>query len=1045
LRRTRLFLAGGACLIALQAGAAVAQSVSLSLPEQPLSESLRVVAQKTGHNILFTPDAVSGLRAQAIEGQFSADAAVTLLLTGTGLEAVSDGANGLIVRAQRQSRPAPASLEEPSAPPPETVVATGSRVIFNTANSPTPIAAFPVRQLHATTPSDLPDALNKLPIFQGSTTPRGTNNASANSAGNVLNLRNFGAQRTLVLLDGHRLAPANANGTVDIDALPQMLIQRVEVVTGGASAVYGSGAVTGVVNFVLDKHFTGLRAEVNSGLSTYGDAASYNAGIATGTDLWSGKGHIEVALRRFYQNGVLHNDRPEGPRYWLLTGAGTPANPYVSTPNARLTRFGGAITCTDCAANGQRFSGTGTIGPYDMGLPTGTNGVTQGGDGGYSSIAQVTSSLGTSEAFGRFSYNLGDFATFFLQAMGAESYTKGSFQNHAFQTGAVPNTFLKTNPYMPAALAPLFAGSTPDFSVAGYFDMGTPRSGYQSNGLQRNLHLSTGLDGTLAGDHFTWSLHYLHGEARLHEDDPTNINYQKMYAAMDGIAGGTPGSATCWVSTTVNAGLYPGCVPLNPFGANAVGMNAITPAMNNYISGDTAWWMTNTMDNVSASIAGDLLQLPAGPLKAAFSAEARWLGYEVRSNASPTATVNCTGLRASVPGAPENILCNPATPLWQNNVVAALPQVRDSVWELAGETNLPLVRDQPLLNSLSIDIAGRHTDYGVSGPVQTWKIGVNWHLSSAVALRATNSVDIRAPTLNDLFAPLGQGIQSFSDILHTGITAQNYASSRSNPAMTPEVARTYTAGLAFTPEIAPNLMLSADYYTMTLKNAISAVNGGSSAVLKICEDSNGASPLCNLIVRPLPFSDRSAANFPTQIITESRNTAYNRLEGVDFQVSYATPLQLPSGRPGMLSLRALANLQPVNQSIQYAGAPLVFVAYPKARFSFFATYATDTWSFNLLDRWISGFNKASQAGQVYAEPNVPAINYIDFSIDRKFNLDDTPMDGYLSIQNIFDQRPRVNPTNSTNPGLYFMGVQGSTTSLYDAIGRYFTIGARIDL
>ena len=465
---------------------------------------------------------------------------------------------------------APAALAQPASAPVESVVVTGSRVITDATQSPTPLTVVSTEELQATTPSDLPDALNKLPVFQGSTTSRGTNNASVNSAGNVLNLRNFGAQRTLILLDGHRVAASNANGTVDVDSLPQMLVERVEVVTGGASAVYGSDAVTGVVNFVLDKHFNGIKAEANSGISTYGDAASYNLGLAAGTDLFGGKGHIEVSLRRFYQDGVNNDDRPEGPSDWILTGAGTAANPYVSTANGRLTRYGGLITCAGCAANGMRFNATGGISPYNLGTPTGTSGVAVGGDGGYSSLAQITSSLSTDEAFGRFSYNLDNSTTFYIQATGAESYTKGSFQNHAFQTGAVPNTFLKTNPYMPASLAPQFAGTSPAFSVAGYFDMGYPRSGYQSNGLQRNLQMTTGLDGTLWGDRFNWDLYYTHGEARLHEDDPTNVNYQRMYAAMDGVAGPTPGSVSCYVSTTAYASRYPGCVALNPFGANSV-------------------------------------------------------------------------------------------------------------------------------------------------------------------------------------------------------------------------------------------------------------------------------------------------------------------------------------------------------------------------------------------------------------------------------------------------------------------------------------------
>jgi iron complex outermembrane receptor protein len=1029
----------GAC-----ANVAEAQDI-LSLPAQPLASALRSIAQQTGNNILFAPEVTQGLQAPAISHAASAKDAVDRLLAGTDLEAVQDGMNGLVIRIKAQPL-APAPSQAEPLPTVERVVVTGSRVITDATQSPTPLTIVSTEALEATTPSDLPDALNKLPVFQGSTTSRGTNNASVNSAGNVLNLRNFGAQRTLILLDGHRVAASNANGTVDVDSLPQMLVERVEVVTGGASAVYGSDAVTGVVNFVLDKHFNGIKAEANSGISTYGDAASYNLGLAAGTDLFGGKGHIEVSLRRFYQDGVRNDDRPEGPSDWILTGAGTAANPYVSTANGRLTRYGGLITCAGCAVNGMRFNATGGVSPYNPGVPTGTSGVAVGGDGGYSSLAQITSSLSTSEAFGRFSYDLDNTTTFYAQATGAESYTKGSFQNHAFQTGAVPNTFLKTNPYMPASLAPQFAGTSPAFSVAGYFDMGYPRSGYQSNGLQRNLQMTTGLDGTLWGDRFNWDLYYTHGEARLHEDDPTNVNYQRMYAAMDGVAGPT-GSVGCYVSTTAYASHYPGCVPINPFGANSVGMNAVTRQMNDYISGDTSFWMTNVVDNIGASISGNIFDLPAGPVKAALSGEARWLGFKIDSNASPTATVDCTGLRTSVPGAPANALCNPTTPLWANNTVAALPLVTENVWEFAGEVNVPILKGLPLVQNLDADIAGRYTDYSTSGAVQTWKIGLDWHLNDDVRLRATNSIDIRAPTLNDLFAPINQGVQTFSDGLHTGVTAQNYSISQGNAALVPEVARTYTAGVVFTPSFISNFTASFDYYTISLKNAISNISGNTASIQKLCEDSGGTSPYCALLVRPLPFSDRSSANFPTQVLSQPVNTAVNTLEGFDIELNYNFALQdLYASLPGDLSLRVLTSLQPVNQATQYPGAPLTFQAYPKASVTSFLGYKIGDWSLNIQDRWISGFKKETQFGQIYIDPRLPSTNYIDLNIDRQFEIDDNVIDTYLAVENAFDQRPRVNPsTTNANPGLYFMGVQGATTSLYDAVGRYFTVGVKMRL
>ncbi len=197
--------------------------------------------------------------------------------------------------------------------------------------------------------------------------------AAAAAAPNVLALRNFGAQRTLVLFDGHRVAPANANGTVDVDTLPQILMSRVEVVTGGASAVYGSDAVTGVVNFVLNKRFDGFKFDVNSGISNYGDGFSYKTSAAAGTDLFGGRGHVEIALEHFNQDGVPIAARPYGPQFWSIAGAGTAANPYVNIQNTRVPThsFGGLITCTaPCTLNGQQFVANGIAGPFIHGAAT---------------------------------------------------------------------------------------------------------------------------------------------------------------------------------------------------------------------------------------------------------------------------------------------------------------------------------------------------------------------------------------------------------------------------------------------------------------------------------------------------------------------------------------------------------------------------------------------------------------------------------------------------------------------------------------------------
>src|SRR3954462_7451311 len=153
----------------------------------------------------------------------------------------------------------------------ETITVTGSRTISDAAHSPTPLTTVDISQIAVTTPSDTADALNKLPNIMGGRTPRNQGNGSTNNGGNTLSLRNFGPSRTLVLLDGHRVAPSNQDGSVNIDVMPQMLVKSVDIVTGGASAIYGSDAVAGVVNFVLDKDFTGLQVKGDLGRSKYAD------------------------------------------------------------------------------------------------------------------------------------------------------------------------------------------------------------------------------------------------------------------------------------------------------------------------------------------------------------------------------------------------------------------------------------------------------------------------------------------------------------------------------------------------------------------------------------------------------------------------------------------------------------------------------------------------------------------------------------------------------------------------------------------------------
>ena len=921
----------------------------------------------------------------------------------------------------------------------ESIVVTGSRIIQDAANSPTPLTTISASDLNATTPTTLSDGLNKLPEFIGSQNTRSVNNASADNAANVLNLRDFGAQRTLVLLDGQRVVASNTNGTVNIDTIPQELVQRVDVVTGGASAVYGSDAVSGVVNFILDKKFDGFKVNANSGISTYGDGMTYKVSAAAGTDLFGGRGHIEGAFDFFHADPIYDFQRPEKGNNgdWILTGNGTPTNPYTDTPNGNLTAFsfGGKITCAGttanpCLANGMQFISDGVIGPFNPGTPTGTSGVNSGGDGTHSLFANVTASARQEQLYTRFSYDIDNSTTFFLSLRGAEGANRANFVQSYIQTGNVPNVFFKNNPYLPAAAQALLAGGTTNtFQMSKYnMNLGYQNSTFKSFGTDRALGLATGVDGTLFNK-YDWHIYYSHQEDRQKEDDPTNINNQYLTAAED-VRINSSGNAACFVSTTAQANLYPGCVPANLFGPTSLTLDAWK-----YYVRDTYYIQTNKLDDLSGSIAGELFNLPAGPVKAALSGESRWLGFDIQSNGTP-GTVNCTGLSS---------ICNPTVSLWQGNTATPLAPVSENVWEFALEVNIPILKNLPLIEDLSTDVAGRHTQYSTSGPVDTWKIGIDWHLDDAFRLRATNSIDIRAPTLNDLYSPILLNHQGFTDLL-TNVSETIPVQTQGNPNLVPEVARTYTAGIVYTPTAISGLTMSFDYYRINMTNAISTISASTPSVQTLCNRSGGTSPFCTLYVRPFPITNTTAANAPTLVLNEQLNTAIQRTEGWDLEVNYGFDMaDLWASAPGSINLRVLGNYQPVFESIQFPGAPLTFTPFSRGHVTSFLAYNVGSWTFTLEDRWLSPFNRRTLATDVFVSPTIHSFNYQDISIDKKFHIDDQEFDGYLTIQNVANLKFPVGPNNNSTPDLYYMGVQGTETTQYDAIGRYFTLGVKFAL
>ena len=860
--------------------------------------------------------------------------------------------------------------------------------------------------------------------------------------------------------------------------------------SGGGSAVYGSDAITGVVNFIIDKHFTGVKYEANAGISMYADAFQYKVNLAAGADILGGRGHIEGSVGYANQDGVLKPFRPSGAENLSSFNSGsTAANPVtnITQGGQTVSTASGKITCVTtpsaaqlaagmrgCSVNGQEFLQPGIPGPIFYGVIPQTPGVpaklansavAQGCfDCAHTDFTSIFGDTRNARAFGRFSYNLNDDTSVFAQV----SFAQANVFNYFFpmqQEGSRQTiTYFKDNAFLPAATQAALGNNcatdpnchtdgTNTFTVSEWYD--AQNRVRQTNNVTRNIVASLGINGQVFGN-YAWEAHYTHGEARLSTTGIHNGNNQFHDAAQDAVID-TDGSIKCWNSTAAAIAqfgdLYPGCVPINTFGNNVS-----TQAQIDYWGRNTHFNETNTMDDLAADISGNVFDLPAGPIKVALAGEMRWLDYLIDSNASPTDFVNCTGLRlcgalatgttanphpAQQPGSGFISAANEqyvTQTLWDNNTVPSVHK-DENVWEFSGEVGIPILKDVPLVQTLDADLAGRYTDYSISGSVETWKIGLNWHVNDDVYFRGTTSVDIRAPTLNDLYSPKTSNSGPFLDPLTNFNPGGIQTVSGGNPDLVPEVSRTYTGGIVLTPTFIPGLTASADYYQITLKNAIANISGTNAAIANICIASGGSSPFCSLYDRPFPYTNTTPANYPTLIRSQSLNAAFNVTEGEDYEVNYNFDVaDVLSDLAGVVNLRALLNVAPVNTTSSFPGAPITHTTNPKGHASLFGNYTLGNWSVATQWHWFSGLNKNGVYGAgetFYAQPRVGSFSTMDFTLTRKIIFDNgTAMSAYFNVQNAFNSIPPDVTGSSGNPG----GInvpQGE-----DLMGRYFTIGFR---
>lgn len=1039
--------------------AAQAQIRTFDIPPQEISTALGIFGLQGGVQVVAPRRLTRGERTPGVRGTMTVQEAFQRLLANTPLiarqirpqvysvvkradtgptaTASATVTTSLVVPARigtdaaPQRAPIPAVGSAPAqrsgvapvdAKPTEEIVVTGSRVIRNGNASPTPVTVIGVDQLQAHQPGRIIEAVASLPVFSGSRVATSNPGTGVSNAGtDVLNLRDLGLYETLVLFDGHRVPPSTFDELVDIDIVPQLLLQRVDVVTGGASAVYGSDAVAGVVNFITDRKFNGLKVDLSAGETPYGDDRTVQAGLAYGRALGS-RGHVELSYEYHDDPGVgRRSSRGWGRNVWTVQGGNTAAAPYHLNVDTRIVNstFGGLIsaaTGAGAALNGQTFAQNGVLSPFVHGVPSGNAGYESGGSGDYND-ASIKTGLRSHQLFGRFDYDLSSSVHAYAEA--ALNFNRGL---NFGQYNSLPNvTFSGQNAFLPSAYQ--FNGT---FKLSELMSE-LPRVDTRSQ--QRQYVILGGITGKL-GSRLSWDVGVEHSYSESTTRNDGQINNQRLYAALDAVKDPS-GNIVCHVTLT-NPGLYPGCVPLNVFGPTAASEAAYT-----FINDPTQFRVTNGLDDITGSITGAPFDDWAGPVTMAVSAEARNQTYSVTSTGQPTDLANCTGLTFN---------CTATTQRFADATLANRSRVSNSVWEVAYEAEVPLLRDRPFARDLSLNGAIRYTNYKTSGSAVSWKLGLVWQVSRELKFRATRSRDIRAPTLYDLFQPQTMTLTTHTDQL-TGANTPVPTYTSGNPNLTSEIGNTKTVGFVYSPAWLPRFSVSVDGFYIDISNALYTAQGFAIPIHLACQASGGSSPYCALQTRGLnSFTDTSLANAITSWRNETINVADIKSYGADFEANYSTGLL-----GGTLNLRALATWLPHTTTdapglatVNQAGlAVSPYGSSPKVRATAFVDYRLKRLAVHIMETWRSPLSLVQFAGQYFAPgtTSVPAAAYTNLGIS--YNLTGGPArtrELFLNVQNLLNKQPPPSAGTGQNGNV---GQFGGYAVGDDPVGRFFTVGARL--
>jgi iron complex outermembrane recepter protein len=945
--------------------------------------------------------------------------------------------------------PAPAVAEKAAteAADVEEIVVTGSLIARANNVSVSPIVSVTNEVIKQAGTVDLEATLNQLPGF----TAAGTSGTGGQGTGGraSVSLHGLGSNRNLVLLDGKRLPISDISGNVDINILPEAIIGNIDVITGGASAVYGSDAMSGVVNFKTIKGFEGIKADVQVGDSFKGDYRKFNSSLTFGSNFSENRGNFLFAISYTTRQALPGDSRAffadKIPSSFIGTGTYVPNATNLPTQavlNSIFTSYGvtstiGRTLNLGFNDNGSLFTQTGAI--NYKGPTTGGYGIFAGNVRmPVGSQIDILNSLKRKTAFAKFDYDLTDGMTAYGQFMYVDSTVRTESGGSLTQLGAL-TTIPVTNPFIPTDLRTLLASRpnpTANFLWNGRY-VGIADKAFNEN-YQVQQYMG-GLKGDITG---LWKFDaFVSFDQSTHnQDNSPNVlksRVQTLLSAADG------GNSIC-------AGGF------NPFGI--VNSTRISEACKAYMTKTVTSKEHVTQTQAQATINGSLFDLPAGPVQLAVLASYRSNSYRFVPD-SDLAAGNVEAVIAS----------------------AAVPKSKISVKELAAQIDVPIITDKTFFQELAVGAAGRISDYNTSGSVKSYEGDIRWRPVESLLFRASYQRAVRAPNIQELFSP-ATGIQVAlgtppgaigdpCDVRSTARTGANGAQVRTlcisqgipvaaidtyqfpttatggvlsgNLALTPEKAKTYNIGAIFNSHASSSwlsdLSLSVDYYNIKIANVVSTVPGLTS--LSKCYNLDGSNPTysnANIFCQQLARNSSGQLDLISQ---KFLNLGALQTDGVEVQFNWGIGLSdmgIGSGGDKVYINSAIGWLNhykrqtlPGSAIQDFGGTSTIGLALATWKALTTFGYRSERVGFGLRWRYQGPQNDITSV----TTPATPAIGV------KAYNLYD--LFGSLRVSDNFEFRGGI--TNLFNKGLPVVASSQNLTdvAVYDAVGRSFYVGLKV--